>query len=119
MSRKLKDVICDNCGYKDEKFVAEDYGVCPECESPLRQDYKSMRMNFTCFANSKWSTSGKLRNFSVKNDAMCSMEIGLLDDHGKYAKLDNSTRLEFRDKYERDGDSVELRKEILKARGDE
>lgn len=113
----LKEVICDNCGYKEEILHREgDYPNCPKCNHLMRHNYASLKGSFTCFRGSKYNTAGNLQNFSIKNDPNCAYELGLLDDKGKYAKLPDSERVELRKKFDREGDSVALRNEIIKKR---
>ena len=113
----LKELICDNCGFTMEIIHREgEYPTCPKCASKLRQNYATLGGNFTCFRGSKYNTAGNLQNFSVKHDPMAAYELGLLDDKGKYAKLPVSERIELRNKFDKEGDSVKLRDEITKKR---
>jgi len=114
----IKDCICPLCGYQIEKWVTgNEYGDCPNCGETLEHNWGTLKVKSTIFENSRIDTAGNpkpLKSFKANVNAL--HELGLLSDDNKYAVIDNDKRTELRAKYDREGPTQALEKEIARER---
>lgn len=117
----LLDFKCPACGQVDEdvfKKQGEPHD-CSRCGTTSEVTWeKTKTMNFGVpFSQSLDNATGTARNsFGADDDPICRAELFMDEDTGHgLTRLPRKQREEFLEKRIKDGDSSELRKEVLKA----
>ena len=116
----LKDFKCGKCGNVTERLVDTSVSELDcECGGKLQTCFDTWEsVNFQKpFSRSMYNATGTaINSFGLEHDPVCKAEIGLIDRNTTI--LPTEEREDFGRRYMREGDSPELRNDIIKRRKD-
>lgn len=115
----IKDLKCEKCGKQEERMVKCTEEVKCDCGGNMSVDFSSWKtMNFrTPFSRSIYNATGTgMNSFGALHDPLVKSELGLSEGGKKYNLLPPEESTDFAERLVKDGDSPELRKDVIRRR---